>query len=59
MAGGGAIDAPVEEVFDLVADERNEPKDNPRIVHGEKVSQGPIATGARFCGRAQEHGHQG
>jgi uncharacterized protein YndB with AHSA1/START domain len=48
IAGEVIIDAPVEEVFDLAADERNEPKYNPRMVRAEKVSQGPVTTGARF-----------
>ncbi|HEY6745735.1 MAG TPA: SRPBCC family protein [Mycobacteriales bacterium] len=39
ISGGVTIDAPVEDVFDLVADERNEPRYNPRIVHAEKVSE--------------------
>ncbi len=39
---------PVEEVFDFVADERNEPRYNPRMVHAELISEGPIGLGARF-----------
>jgi uncharacterized protein YndB with AHSA1/START domain len=42
------IAAPVEHVFDMVADERNEPRYNPRIVRAEKTSQGPVGRGARF-----------
>jgi Polyketide cyclase / dehydrase and lipid transport len=38
----------VEEVFDFVADERHEPRYNPRMVRAEKISEGPIAVGARF-----------
>ncbi len=45
------IERPVEEVFDFVADERNEPRYNPRMLLAEKISSGPIALGARF--RAQ------
>ena len=48
IAGEVTIDAPVEEVFDMVADERNEPRYNPRIVRAEKVSDGPVGRGARF-----------
>lgn len=59
MAGEVTIDAPVEEVFDLVADERNEPKYNPRIVRAAKVSQGPIATGARFVAEPKNMGTKG
>ncbi|HET6530020.1 MAG TPA: SRPBCC family protein [Actinoplanes sp.] len=48
IAGEITIDAPVDEVFDMVADERNEPRYNPRIVRAEKVSEGPVGAGARF-----------
>jgi uncharacterized protein YndB with AHSA1/START domain len=42
------IDRPVEEVFDIVADERNEPNYNPRLLWVEKLSSGPIGRGTRF-----------
>jgi len=42
------IERPVEEVFDFVADERNEPRYNPRMVRAEKLSAGPIGVGTRF-----------
>ena len=42
------IDRPVQEVFDFVADERNEPRYNPRMLHAEQVSSGPIGRGTRF-----------
>jgi hypothetical protein len=42
------INRPVEEVFDFVADERNEPRYNPRMLRAEKISPGPIGPGARF-----------
>ena len=42
------IQRPVEQVFDFVADERNEPRYNRRMVRAEKVSPGPIGLGARF-----------
>lgn len=48
ISGEVTIHAPVEEVFDLVADERNEPRYNPRIVHAEKLGSGPVGRGARF-----------
>ena len=35
-------------MFDFVADERNEPRYNPRMVHAELISEGPIGLGARF-----------
>ena len=45
------IDRPVAEVFDVVvvvADERNEPMDNPAMVGVEKLTDGPIGAGTRF-----------
>ncbi|MGZ6639243.1 MAG: SRPBCC family protein [Solirubrobacteraceae bacterium] len=42
------INRPEEEVFDFVADERNEPRYNPRMVRAEKISEGPIGPGTRF-----------
>jgi uncharacterized protein YndB with AHSA1/START domain len=38
----------VEDVFDFVADERNEPRYNPRMLRAEKLSPGPIGVGTRF-----------
>jgi uncharacterized protein YndB with AHSA1/START domain len=42
------IKRPVEEVFDFVADERNEPRYNPRMLRAEKLSSGPVGLGSRF-----------
>jgi carbon monoxide dehydrogenase subunit G len=42
------IHRPVEEVFDFVADERNEPRYNPRMGNAAQVSNGPIGLGTRF-----------
>jgi uncharacterized protein YndB with AHSA1/START domain len=42
------IAAPVERVFDTVADERNEPRYNPRIVRAEMTSEGPLGRGSSF-----------
>jgi hypothetical protein len=39
---------PVEEVFDFVADQRNEPRYNPDMVRSEKLTEGPIDVGTRF-----------
>lgn len=49
LTGQIIIEAPIDEVFDLVADERNEPRYNPRIVRAQMVSEGPIGTGSRFA----------
>lgn len=48
IEGEIAIDRPVAEVFDVVADERNEPHYNPNMVHVEKLSPGPVGLGTRF-----------
>jgi uncharacterized protein YndB with AHSA1/START domain len=45
------ISRPVDVVFDFVADERNEPRYNPRPLRAEKTSDGPIGLGTQF--RAQ------
>jgi hypothetical protein len=42
------INRPLEEVFDFVADERNEPRYNPRMLRAEKLSPGPVGLGTRF-----------
>lgn len=42
------IERPIEEVFDYVADERNEPQYNPQMTRAEKVSPGPIGVGTTF-----------
>lgn len=42
------IRRPVEEVFDFVADERNEPRYNPRMRRVELLTPGPIGVGTRF-----------
>jgi uncharacterized protein YndB with AHSA1/START domain len=52
IEGELVIRRPVHEVFDFVADERNEPRYNPRICRAEKLSPGPIGPGARFRAEA-------
>lgn len=48
IAGMIVIARPVEVVFHCVADQRNEPKYNPRMVRSEKLTDGPIGVGTRF-----------
>ena len=48
VQGEIVINRPVEEVFDIVADERNEPRYNPRMLRAEQTSVGPIGVGTRF-----------
>ena len=59
IAGEVTIAAPAEEVFDMVADERNEPRYNPRILRAEKVSEGPVGAGARFVAEPKSMGAKG
>lgn len=59
IAGEVTIDAPIDEVFDIVADERNEPTYNPRIVRAEKVSEGPVGLGTRFVAEPAGMGSRG
>lgn len=42
------IHRPVDEVFDFVADERNEPRYNPQMRYAEQTSAGPIGVGTTF-----------
>jgi Polyketide cyclase / dehydrase and lipid transport len=42
------IGRPMEDVFDFVADERNEPLYNPLIVSVEKLTAGPVGPGTRY-----------
>jgi uncharacterized protein YndB with AHSA1/START domain len=59
IVGEVMIEAPVEEVFDLVADERNEPRYNSRIVCAEKLSEGPVGQGSLFVAQPRGMGSKG
>lgn len=48
VAGQILIHRPVEEVFDYVSDERNEPSYNPKMTRVEKLSDGPVGAGTVF-----------
>ena len=48
IEGEIVINRPVEEVFDVVADERIEPRYNPRLLWVEKLSSGPIGLGTKY-----------
>lgn len=48
VEGDITIERPVEDVFDFVADESNEPKYNPRMTRADKITGGPIGVGTRF-----------
>lgn len=49
IKGEVIISRPPDLVFDYVADQRNEPHYNPRIVRAEKVTEGPVGLGTVFC----------
>ena len=59
IEGEIVIAAPIELVFDIVADERNEPRYNPRIIRAQKTSQGPVGRGARFIAEPRGMGDRG
>ena len=42
------IARPVGEVFDFVADERNEPLYNPQLTAAEKITAGPVGAGTQY-----------
>ncbi len=56
IQGSTVIARPVEDVFDFVADERNEPKYNPRMTRAEKVTPGPVAKGTRWSATIESRG---
>lgn len=56
IEGEITIDRPVAEVFDFVADERNEPRYNTKMIDVEKVSPGPISRGTRFRATSRSMG---
>ena len=53
ISGEILINQSVELVFDYVADQRNEPTNNPQMLHSEKITEGPIGVGTRFRATAQ------
>ena len=48
IEGEIVINRPVDEVFDFVADARNEPLYNALMLRAEKLTPGPIGIGTRF-----------
>jgi len=56
IEGEITIGRPVDEVFDFVADERNEPRYNPRMIRANKTSPGPVGAGARFRAQSKARG---
>ncbi len=56
IKGDIVIARPVDEVFDFVADQRNEPSYNPQMIRAEKVTDGPVGKGTRFVSAARSMG---
>ena len=56
IEGEIVIARPVHEVFDFVADQRNEPAYNPRMLRAEKVTDGPVGKGTKFVSAAKSMG---
>lgn len=48
VRGSIGIRRSVEDVFDFVADQRNEPRYNPRMTESVELTEGPIGVGTRF-----------
>jgi uncharacterized protein YndB with AHSA1/START domain len=59
IEGEIVIAAPVDQVFDMVADERNEPRYNRRIARVEKMTDGPVGRGSRFAAQPRGLGRSG
>lgn len=56
IEGETVIACPVEDVFDFVADERNEPKYNSHMSRVEKRTSGPIGKGTRWVATTESRG---
>jgi hypothetical protein len=48
IVGEIIIGRPPEAVFDFAADQRNEPRYNPRMVRADKITDGPVGQGTVF-----------
>lgn len=56
IEGEIVIRRPIAEVFDFVADERNEPRFNPQMSSVEKLSDGAVGLGTRFSAEVMSGG---
>jgi hypothetical protein len=56
IQGSTVIARSVEDVFDFIADERNEPKYNPRMIRADKLTPGPIANGTHWSAAVKSRG---
>ena len=57
VSGSIIIERPVDEVFDFVVDERNEPLYNKELLSSKKLTEGPIGVGTRFRAAHQQGRH--
>ncbi len=57
IEGSIVINRPPEDVFDFVADEHNEPRYNPGMVHVEKLTPEPVGVGTRWRTTLETRGH--
>lgn len=58
VKGSLIIARPTQEVFDIVADQRNEPRYNPKMSSVTKLSDGPIGVGTRFAAAVLSRGRE-
>ena len=56
IEGDILIKRPIDEVFDFVADERNEPRYNPQMTSAEQLSEGEIGLGTQFSAQVVSNG---
>jgi hypothetical protein len=59
ITGRTVFDRSAEDLFDILADPRNEPLYNPLILTAEKTTAEPIGVGTRFVQRARSFGRVG
>jgi uncharacterized protein YndB with AHSA1/START domain len=58
IEGSAVIARSVQDVFDFVADERNEREYNPRMVRVDKMTPGPIADGTHWSATVESRGRR-
>lgn len=56
ITGDIRIEAPIDRVFDTVADSRNEPSFNPAMTEAELLTPEPIGVGSKFRARMGKAG---
>jgi hypothetical protein len=53
VEGEIVIERPVEDVFDFIADERNEPRFNSRMIRAELLTPEPVGAGSQFLAESR------